>query len=136
MNAQFTPKQRGIPNYFKKIGIAVVLLALLPVVLVKTRSVEMDQHMKDLFKVITTNALILGLLLIALAKDKIEDEMIGALKLRTMAFAFVFGVLIVIITPIVALISNDPISEMSGHRVVLSMLGVYLIVYYLGKGKL
>ena len=136
MNAQFTPKQRGIPNYFKKIGIAVVLLALLPVVLVKTGSVEMAQHMKDLFKVITTNALILGLLLIALAKDKIEDEMIGALKLRTMAFAFVFGVLIVIITPIVALISNDPISEMSGHRVVLSMLGVYLITYYLGKRKL
>lgn len=131
-----TPKKHGIPTYFKKIGLAVVVLAFLSGLIVKSLDVELAQHGKDLFRVITLNAFILGLLLIALAKDKIEDEMIGALKLRTMAFAFVFGVLIVVITPIVDLISNDPISEMSGHRVVLSMLGVYLVVYYLGKRKL
>lgn len=131
-----TPKKHGIPTYFKKVGLAVMVLAFVSAFLVKTGNVELSQHDKDLFRVMTLSAFILGLLLIALAKDKFEDEMIGSLKLRTMAFAFVFGVSIVIITPIVELISNDPVSEMSGHRVVLSMLGVYLIVYYLGKRKL
>ena len=136
MNAQSTIKQSGIPNYFKKIGIGVMVLAILPAVLVKTGSVEMAQHTKDLFKVFTMNAFIVGLLLIALAKDKVEDEMISAIKLRTMAFAFVFGVLIVIIRPIIDLISNDPITGLTGQEVVLQMLGVYLIVYYLQKRKL
>ena len=115
MNAQSTIKQSGIPNYFKKIGIGVMVLAILPAVLVKTGSVEMAQHTKDLFKVFTMNAFIVGLLLIALAKDKVEDEMISAIKLRTMAFAFVFGVLIVIIRPIIDLISNDPITCLTGQ---------------------
>lgn len=136
MKKNGTSKKHGIPTYFKKVGLAIVVLAFISGYIVKTLDVELAQQGKDLFRVITLNAFILGLLLIALAKDKNEDEMISALKLRTMAFAFVFGVSIVVITPIVDLISNDPISEMSGHRVVLSMLGVYLIVYYLGKRKL
>lgn len=136
MKNNATPKKHGIPTYFKKIGLTIMVLALLPGLVVKIWDIELAQHSKELIRVLTKNAFILGVLLIALAKDKIEDEMIGALKLRTMAFAFVFGVLIVIITPLVDLISNDSISEMSGHRVVLSMLVVYLITYYLGKRKL
>ncbi len=136
MNTQSTSKQHGIPNYFKKIGLAVMVLAFLLGVLAKTGTIEMAQHPKDLFKLFTKNSFLLGLLLIALAKDKVEDEMISAIKLRTMAFAFVFGVLIVIIRPIVDLISKDPITGVTGQEVVLQMLCVYLIVYYLQKRKL
>lgn len=136
MNAQITSKQRGIPNYFKKVGLAVMILAFLLGVLAKTGTIEMAQHTKDLFKLFTLDGFLVGLLLIALAKGKVEDEMISAIKLRTMAFAFVFGVLIVIIRPIIDLISNDPITDVTGQEVVLQMLGVYLFVYYLQKRKL
>ncbi len=136
MNTQNTPKQRGIPNYFKKIGLAVIVMVVAAVVLLKTWNPEAAQHTKDLFNVFTMNVLIIGLLLIALAKDKVEDEMISSIKIKTMAFAFIFGVLIVIIRPIIDLISNDPITGLTGQEVVVQMLVVYLIVYYLQKRKL
>jgi DMSO/TMAO reductase YedYZ heme-binding membrane subunit len=135
MNARPTTKQYGIPNYFKKIGIGLIALVILSGVLVKI-GVEVAQHTKDLLRVFALNLLIVGLLLIALAKDKVEDEMIIALKMKTMAFAFIWGVLIVIIHPIIGLISNDQITGIPGQELVLQMLVLYLIVYPLSKRKL
>jgi hypothetical protein len=127
---------RQLPTYFKKIGMAVTALSLITAVLFKTRNPEVAAHTKGLFRVFTLNALIIGLLLIALAKDKIEDEMIVAIRIRSMAGAFLFAVIYVIIWPLVDLVSNDPVADMSGQQIVLTMLFVYLFTYYMQKRRL
>ena len=122
-----------LPKYFKKIGLVVMILAFVPAVVVKSMNVEMVQSQKELFRIFTLNAFILGLLFVAWSKDKVEDEMTVALRLKAMAWTFGWAVLYVIVKPIVDLLFKDPIRDLTGQQVVMSMLFVYLIMYYLQK---
>lgn len=122
-----------LPKYFKKIGLVVMILAFVPAVVVKSMNIEMVQSQKELFRVFTLNTFILGLLFVAWSKDKVEDEMTVAIRLKAMAWTFSWAVLYVIIKPIVDLLFKDPIQDLTGQQVVMSMLFVYLIMYYIQK---
>jgi hypothetical protein len=122
-----------LPVYFKKIGLAVMISAFVPAIIVKAMSVEMVQSQKDLFRVFLLNAFILGLLFVAWSKDKIEDEMTVFIRLKAMSWTFTWAVLYVIIMPFIDLLFKEPIANLSGQSVVMSMLFVYLIMYYLQK---
>ena len=122
-----------LPKHFKKIGLIVMILAFVPAVVVKSMNVEMVQSQKELFRIFTLNAFILGLLFVAWSKDKVEDEMTVAIRLKAMAWTFGWAVLYVIVKPIVDLLFKDPIQDLTGQQVVMSMLFVYLIMYYLQK---
>jgi hypothetical protein len=56
-----------------------------------------------------------------------------AIRLKAMAFAFSWSVLYVIVQPLVEVVFKDPVQDSTGQQVVLSMLFVYLIIYYLQK---
>ena len=122
-----------LPKYFKKMGLVVMILAFVPKVVVKSMNVEMVQTHKELFRIFTLNAFILGLLFVALSKDKVEDEMTVAIRLKAMAMTFSWTVLTVIVKPIVDLLFKQPLKDLTGQEVVMDMLFVYLIVYYLQK---
>lgn len=122
-----------LPQYFKKIGLVVMILAFVPAVVVKSMNVDMVQSQKDLFRIFTLNAFILGLLFVAWSKDKVEDEMTVGIRLKSMAWTFSWAVLYVIVKPIVDLLFKEPIQDLTGQQVVMSMLFMYLIMYYLQK---
>ena len=124
-----------LPRYFKKIGLVVMILAFVPavVVVMKSMNFEMSESQKELLKVFTLNAFILGLFFVALSKDKVEDEMTVAIRLKAMAWTFSWAVLFVIVMPFVHLLFKDPIQNLTGQQVVMSMLFVYLIMHYLQK---
>lgn len=122
-----------LPFYWKKIGFAVMVLAFVPAVIVKALHFDITQVNKELFRLLTMNAFILGLLLIAWAKDRVEDEMTIAIRLKAMGWAFVWAVLLVIIKPLVDLLFRDRIADMKSQELVVSMLFVYLLMYYLQK---
>ena len=131
-------KQKAVvllPRYFKKIGLVVMILAFVPAVFIvfKTMNFEMAESQKELLKVFTLNAFILGLFFVALSKDKVEDEMTVAIRLKAMAWTFSWAVLSVIVMPIVQLLFKDPMQNLTGQQVVMSMLFVYLIMHYLQK---
>ena len=111
-----------LPRYFKVIGLVVIILAIVPMVVIKSLSIKMVQVQKELLKQFTANAIILGLLFIAWSKDKLEDEMTFPIRLKAMAFAFISAVCILVI------IENE-----TGHSVVIKMLLFYLIWYYFQK---
>jgi len=122
-----------LPVYFKIIGLVVMILAFVPAIIVKSMNVELMQSQKELFRVLTLNAFILGLLFVAWSRDKVEDEMTGAIRLKSMFRAFTWAVLYVIIAPFIHLLFKDPIGELTGQKVVMSMLFFYLIMYYIPK---
>ena len=124
-----------LPQYFKKIGIIVMILSFVSALIIKSRYADMIQLERDLFRVFALNALILGLFFIAWSKDKIEDEMIIAIRYKAMAWTFSFVVLYVIVSPIVDLFFNGPERILSSQQVVMSMLFSYLIMYYVQKMK-
>lgn len=122
-----------LPAYFKIIGFIIIILALTTAIVIKAMQIEMLPSQKELFRVFTMNAFLLGLLLVAWSRDKIEDEMTVFIRLKAMAWTFTWAVLYVIIKPIGDLIFDDPVEILTGQEVVMSMLFVYLIMYFFQK---
>jgi hypothetical protein len=134
MQCKRSKKEPGLlPLYFKKIGLLVMILAFIPAIIVKSVNVELVQTQKEIFRVLTLNAFILGLLFVAWSRDKVEDEMTVSIRLKAMSWTFSWAVLYFIITPFIALLFKDLIVRLTGQLVVMSMLFVYLTIYYLQK---
>jgi len=122
-----------LPLYFKKIGLLVMILAFIPAIIVKSMNVELVQTQKEIFRDFTFNSFILGLLFVAWSRDKVEDEMTVSIRLKAMSWTFIWAVLYVIITPFIAFLFKDLNVRLTGQQVVMSMLFVYLTMYYLQK---
>jgi len=130
-------KQKSItgllPNYFKVIGVVFLLLAFVPMIVMKAADIKQHSDNKELYRMLTMNAFILGLLLIAWSRDKFEDKVSIALRLKTMRFSFLFGVLTIIIEPLCNRLFGLNMPDVSGPSLVVTMLLIYLMMYYLQK---
>lgn len=126
-------KGTRIHKHFKKMGIGIILIAIITGLSIKLLHIEMMPTQKAFFKVFTMNGFILGLLFVALAKEKVEDEMIAQMRLKAMSQTFIWAVLYVIILPFVDLVFRDPVQNLTGQQLVLAMLFVYLLNYHSQK---
>jgi hypothetical protein len=122
-----------LPNMYKKVGIAVMLLAFVPAVIIKVINLQLIPSNKEVLRLFTMNAFILGLLFIAWAKDRVEDELTVQIRLKAMSWAFLWAVLFVVIKPFVDMLFRDPVADQKSQELVLSMLLVYLMMYYFQK---
>jgi len=123
-------KSAGIHKHFKKMGIGIIVLALLTGLTIKLLHIEMLPTQKAFFKAFTMNGFILGLLFVALAKEKIEDEMIAQMRLKAMSQTFITAVLYVIVRPFMDLVFRDPIQDVTGQFLVIFMLLGYLLNFH------
>ncbi len=135
MISKISMKTGLLPNYFKKIGIALCVITFIPPIIIKAAHINLTAAQKDLAKLLCGNAFLLGLFFIAWAKDRIEDEMTIALRLRSLAWAFSWAVLYLILYPFTYLMFCDSPIEMSGVQVMMSMNFVYLLAYNYAKLK-
>ena len=122
-----------LPVYFKKIGIVVIVLSFLPLIIVKTFDIELIKSQKELFKTLTLNILILGMVFIAWSRDKIEDEMTMSIRLSSMAWTFLWAVLLVVIKPLFDFLFYGTSSVFTAQPLVIMMLFYYLFVFYQKK---
>ena len=122
-----------LPAYFKKIGLAVIILSLVPVIIIKSMHIEWTAFKMQLFRVFIFDAFILGLFFIAWSKDKIEDELTFLLRLKAAAWTFAAAVFYVIERSVGDLTVKNSISNLTGQDVIIMMLSVYLVVYYYQK---
>jgi hypothetical protein len=118
-----------LPRKFKIVGLLIILLSFAAMIIFKT---TMPHLLKD-GKVFLLNGLILGLIIIALSKDKVEDEMLVAIRLQGMANSFIGGVVLVFISPFIDILFKDPVQTMPAQQVVMFMLFTYLISYSIQK---
>jgi hypothetical protein len=121
-----------VPNHFKKIGLAIILGAVGFSILFKTANIEILQSHKALCKLMSINSLIFGLLLIVMAKDKIEDEMTMQIRLKVMSYTFI-GTVFYVLTLTIWNFYDSSMRPMDAHGVVLSMLIMYLINSFIQK---
>lgn len=121
------------PNYFKKIGLGIILLAVAVPVSAKLLSYEFAEEQKDFYKVITFNVLILGLFFVAWARDKFEDEMTMQIRMKAVGFTIMTAVFYLILRPIMDLILQDPVTEMGAQELMIFILLMYIIFYKLQK---
>ena len=128
-NIKYTKEPVLLPGYFKIIGTGIMILAFAVAISFKSMNVAMGIEQKELLRELTMNAFILGLLFLASSRDKVEDELILLIRLKSMSWTFVWAVFLVIVTPIIDLLFDDAIEPLSGQQVVGSMLCGYLIMY-------
>ncbi len=123
------------PNYFKKIGIAMMLLGLIPAGIVSQVDVAFIKAIpKDVVKLFTIDLFLLGLLFVAWAKDKIEDEMTMLMRLKAIEWTFMYAVIYIIIAPILDRIMNtSSISDINSKGLIVMMLTIYLVQFYIQK---
>jgi hypothetical protein len=88
-------KNIQLPNKWKSVGYTIIVLVLTLIVLKKIVDVQF------LTKSIMQNILIVGLLLVSLSKEKIEDELIVKVRAMTYRMAFIFAVFYGLLQPVI-----------------------------------
>lgn len=124
---------RLFPNYFKKIGLAIIILAVLSAVAIKFLVAEPNLETKVLLKTMLFSFLNLGLFIVSMSKDKLEDERSMLLRMQAMLFTIGFAVILLIISPVMDLAFGNPITEMSANKLMLLILLEYILFYRIQK---
>ncbi|MEQ6124052.1 hypothetical protein AAON49_07635 [Pseudotenacibaculum sp. MALMAid0570] len=119
-----------LSHKFKKIGGYVVLIAFL--LMIAKKFVDEPIWVKPVLR----NIFVLGLLLVSLAKDKIEDEFIDSLRSQSYRIAFILGVVYAIVQPQIEyavdylIDGDDATNGFSYFQVLVFMLVVQIAVFY------
>ncbi|CAM4136689.1 hypothetical protein FLAN108750_12355 [Flavobacterium antarcticum] len=129
-----TPKSisntpRLFPNSFKKIGLAIIILAVISAVAVKFLLDEPNLETKALLKTFHFSFLNIGLFIFSMSKDKLEDERSMLRRMQAMLFTIGFAVLYLLFSPLVDLAFGNLITEMSANHLMLLLLLEYIIFY-------
>lgn len=84
-----------LPHFYKNIGIGLALLSFIALImlnLVDDEALWLPPALK--------HAMLIGLLIISLSREKIEDELIETLRSKSYALAFIIGVLYTLFQPV------------------------------------
>lgn len=122
-----------LPNYFKKVGIILMITTVVLLIVLKILSGNSLLAYKDVIKTTAANLCILGLFFVAIAKDKIEDERNHFIRLVSMAWSFISIIIYVIIVSSMSLAIKDDFPQKSIHYMAGFMLFTYLLTYYSRK---
>lgn len=123
-----------LPHRYMSIGIAISIVAI---VCMFVRAFALDGDTEWL-KLLLQKILLIGMLIMSLSKDKIEDEMSASLRSQSYALAFVVGVAYALIMPYVEFgVSNivhsggESFKDLGDFQVLLFMLLIQLMFYHL-----
>lgn len=119
-----------LPNYYKKIGIisAIVIFSLM------IAKGFFDEP--SWIKPVLSGLLLIAMLVISLAKDKVEDEYIDSLRSQSYRFAFIIVIIYSLVQPLINYgvgILFDETEKLNGlgyFQVLFFMLVVQLLVFY------
>ena len=122
-----------LSHKFMNIGIAIVALSIITM-FIRAFLMEGDT---EWLKSILQKILLIGLLVMSLSKDKLEDEMTMSLRAQSYAIAFLIGVFYALIMPYVdygvSTIVNsggENLKDLGDFQVLLFMLMIQLMFYH------
>jgi hypothetical protein len=117
-----------LPNKFKIVGLVLFITSILSIITsLKLYMLDIKYH--ELFERIALSGSVLGLLIVSISREKMEDELIGKIRMQSYNYAVIVTVLIYLILPfihftIVSIFSSMP--KIEGSKDV-SVLGVLLM---------
>ncbi|MGB5941504.1 MAG: hypothetical protein WBG71_01355 [Leeuwenhoekiella sp.] len=94
---KFTKYQ--LPHKFKKIGFVIFAVSFLSVFVIgfATEGASFEEIGKRVSKL----GILIGLLIISISKEQIEDERVISLRMQSYAFAFIWAVIVSLVFPFV-----------------------------------
>jgi hypothetical protein len=125
-----------LPHNFYTIGMVIIGAAIV-MMFVRAFALEGDQNV---LKEVLRKLLLVGMLLMSIAKDKDEDEMIVKLRMQSYTYAFIAGVVYALIMPLVDYgVSNalkaegEEFHDIGDFQVLLFMLMIQLLCFHVLK---
>lgn len=124
-------KKFQLPYSFKKIGVTVLVVSIL--------SIFANNFTANIpgFSIFAKYGMLIGLLVISISKDKVEDEFIRELRMQSFKFAFIMGVLISIAQPFInyfvdfLFTAQEPTFQPNSDFMILSILLIMQIFYFI-----
>ena len=95
-------KKLQLPHKAKKIGWVIFIIAFIALFLTTKDSNP---------KLIAKYTILVGLLIVSISKEKIEDELVKNLRMHAFTFAFIFAVFITITNPLFSYLVNFVFTE-------------------------
>jgi hypothetical protein len=119
---------RLLPAPFKKVAFGLMTLSILLIILAASKLLSLD---KEIDMTIAKIGLLISLLMLALTKNKVEDELTIKLRLKALASSFIFGTVYVIAIPLVNLLLNETyFTDKGATEVIIAMLLYYFLIFY------
>lgn len=122
-----------LPHYFYTIG---MLIAGVSIAAMFVRGFALEGDTQWL-KLLLQKTLLVGMLIMSVARDKDEDEMVVKLRMQSYTYAFVAGVIYALVMPFVEFgVSNvvhsggESFKDLGDFQVLLFMLMVQLLCYH------
>jgi hypothetical protein len=122
-----------LPNFYIKIGVSIIAASLF-FMFVRAFVLEGDT---EWLKLLLQKALLVGMLIMSISKDKIEDEMTIQLRVQSYMIAFICGVVYALVMPYVEFgVSNivnsggEAYKDLGDFQVLLFMLMIQLMFYH------
>lgn len=128
-----------LPHRFKKIG---WILFLISFVSVFVPSIVMaDDHLKSVVLIVLKYGILIGLLMVSLSKEPIEDEYVRSVRMQSYMLAFVMGVVQALIFPFINLGAETLIGNTSSYQptgdffILWILLACQLLFFHVLKGR-
>lgn len=125
-----------LPYKFKIVGLVVFIVSMISSILLE---IYLEKYKyNNLIKRIVISIAILGLLIISISKEKIEDELILKLRMQSYNYAVIGAVIVYLTLPFINLAivaSFSSIPKMDGSKDV-AVLGLLLTIQILAFRKL
>ncbi len=126
----------SLPAQYKKIGIAVTIISFIGLFVLGYIDNE-PEILRDLIK----KSILVGLLIISISKDSIEDELTIKLRGKSYAMAFVFGVVYALVQPYITYFlsflfnkkNNEDFLELGDFQLLFFMLIIQIMFYWMLK---
>lgn len=112
-------KKYQLPNRAKSIGWIIFGIAFIALFLT-TKDTNP--------KLISKYTILIGLLIVSISKEKIEDELVKNLRMHSFTFAFIFAVFIAITNPLFSYFANFVFTE---KQELFSGIGDWMILWLL-----
>ncbi len=126
-----------LPNSYKKVGWGLLIISF--AFLIVTKFLDGDYL---LINSIVKKIVLVALLIVAISKDEIEDELVESLRAKAFSFSFIFGVLFVLVQPFinyVALLVLKPekaqFKDLGDFQILWFLLIVYLTAFWFLKRR-
>ena len=120
-----------LPHKFKIVGYVLLAIAILLFGIVITEIISVE---KEITKNIFFDLILIAFLILALSKEKIEDE--RSMKLILVAFAatFLYGVLFAVVSPFVSILFHGSFEiDIHASQLLFTMFLWYFGVFYFMK---
>ncbi len=122
-----------LPNKFKTIGWTLFIISFVSIFIINI--VISDEIIRKQLMITTKYGILLGLLIVSLSKEKIEDEYIKSIRMQSYMFAFIIGVIQSLIFPFIdfgvdSLLNGEANFEPAGDFFILWVLLLCQIMFF------